>query len=551
MRRLGERRVAPVVCVEAVNERATEGNAQQLHPAADPKHGHAMLPGGCEKRKLRIVARGIRHARPCGAGTRRVQIFAAGEKQPVEPCRERCGTSGVVGKDYWNPARRPNLGDQRGEAEDGSLVPEQRPVVREDRRGAHVAAGYSDQRRPHSVLKLDQKYLRVKSMLLDPLPPFANHLPVHVRFGDGVLAELPAVLAEFCARRPLVFVDEAVSDRPEFLGVLPPQATVAVLDAGEPTIESVDDAAQRLAGHDAVVAVGGGSTLDTAKGARLAATAGRSIRHFVWPGEPEPVPPPRVPLVTVPTTAGTGSEVTGGVVMVDRERGIKVGAASPWNRAQRCLVDPRLTLTLPAAPTLYGGLDVLAQAVGAIVARTCTPVGDALALEALRLVRYALPAVVADGSDRGARSRMACAALLAGLAMNVSEAGTDHSLGHALGVRHGIPHGLSVGVMLVESMEHDRAFVPERFERIADALGAPASGEPNGSRAVEAVAALLARVGCPTLRSLGVSDADVGPLAQTALAGWIPIEPGPWTTADIEAAYRRALAIERRRKPED
>jgi alcohol dehydrogenase len=386
---------------------------------------------------------------------------------------------------------------------------------------------------------------------LAPLPPFANHLPVRVRFGDGALDELPTVLAELGARVPLVFADAAVADRSELRAALPAGATLAVLAAGEPTVESVDAAAQRLAGHDAVVAVGGGSTLDTAKGARLVATAGRSIRHFAWPGEPEPVPPPAVPLVTVPTTAGTGSEVTGGIVMVDPERGIKVGAASPENRAQHCLVDPRLTLTLPSAPTLYGGLDVLAQAVGAMVASTRTPVGDGLALEALRLVRDALPAVVADGSDAGARSRMACAALLAGFAMNVSEAGTDHSLGHALGVRHGIPHGLSVGVVLVESLEHDRAFVPAALESVADALGAPSGAAPDGSRGVAAVAALLARVGCPTLRSLGVEAADVEPLAEAALAAWIPVEPGPWSRADVEDAYRRALALERRPNPEE
>ncbi len=205
-----------------------------------------------------------------------------------------------------------------------------------------------------------------------------------------------------------------------------------------------------------MIAIGGGSVLDTAKGARLVAAAGGSIRRFVWPGDPQPIPAPGIPLVTVPTTAGTGSEVTGGIVMIDRERELKCGAASPHNRAQDCLVDPRLTSSLPPRPTLYGGLDVLAQAIGAIVAVTHTPVADALAAEALRLVADALPAVVADGADRGARSRMACASLLAGFAMNLSEAGTDHSLGHALGVRHGVAHGLSVGVMLVEAMEHDR-----------------------------------------------------------------------------------------------
>jgi alcohol dehydrogenase len=388
-------------------------------------------------------------------------------------------------------------------------------------------------------------------MALEPLGPFTSHLPVRVRFGDGVLAQLPDVLAGLGARRPVVFVDAAVAGLPAVATALDAAASVHALEPGEPSIGDVDAAARHVAGHDAVIAIGGGSVLDTAKGARVVAGAGGSIRRFVWPGEPEPIPAPAIPLVTVPTTSGTGSEVTGGIVMVDRERELKCGAASPHNRAQDCLVDPQLTHTLPPRPTLYGGLDVLAQAIGAVVTVTHTPVADALAAEALRLVADALPAVVADGADAGARNRMACASLLAGFAMNLSEAGSDHSLGHALGVRHGVAHGLSVGVMLAEAMEHDRRAVPERFERVADALGAPPSPPPDGARAVRAVRALLARVGCPTLRELGVAEDDVEPLTEIALRAWIPVAPGPWSPADIAGAYRHALAITGRTDPEE
>jgi len=212
----------------------------------------------------------------------------------------------------------------------------------------------------------------VKLMALDPLPPFASHLPVRVRFGAGVIAELPGVLGTLGATRPLAFVDAAVADLAAVCAELPGATTVRTIGPGEPTIESVDAAGTGLGGYDAVVAIGGGSVLDTAKGARLVATAGGSIRRFAWPGDPEPIPEPSLPLVTIPTPAGTGSEVTGGVVMVDRDRECKCGAASPHNRAQDCLVDPQLTHSLPPAPTLYGGLDVLAQAIGAIAAVTDT-----------------------------------------------------------------------------------------------------------------------------------------------------------------------------------
>ncbi|MBA2514110.1 MAG: iron-containing alcohol dehydrogenase [Solirubrobacterales bacterium] len=375
------------------------------------------------------------------------------------------------------------------------------------------------------------------------LPAFANHLPVRIRFGSGVAVELSAVLARLGARRPAVFVDPALAGTPVIAALMPSAAVVLQVVPGEPTVRSVDDAGERLrdAVADAVVAIGGGSVLDTAKGARLVAEQG-PIRRFAWPGEPEPIAPLRLPLVTLPTTAGTGSEVTGGIVMADPEAGIKVAAPSAHNRATDCLVDPDLTLSLPAGPTLWGGLDVVAQAIGSIVSAPHTPVADAIALEALVIVRDALPAVVNVPGDRGARSRLACASLMAGLAMNLSEAGTDHSLGHAVGMRLGVPHGLSVGVMLAASMEHDRRYVPERFERVADALGAPPDdGSSDGSRAVRAVREMFAAIGVPSLRDLGAGEDDIAGLADGALAAWIPVEPGPWAREDVETAFRRAL----------
>jgi len=314
---------------------------------------------------------------------------------------------------------------------------------------------------------------------------------------------------------------------------------------GEPTIESVDavGAQLRTFDPDLVVAIGGGSALDTGKGARALLKNPGSISLYSWPGDPQPLVGPDIPLVTVPTTSGTGSEVTGGVVMTDTSKAAKVAAPSPLNRAQYCLVDPELTLGLPPGPTLWGGLDALGQAIGSVIAKVHTPVGDGVGLEAIRLTRSALPKVLADPSDIDARSDMACAALLAGLAMNVSESGTEHSLAHPLGSIHHLPHGLTVGLMLAESMDHDRQYEPERFERIADAMGAAPSVTSDGSRAVAAVREFLAEVGCPTLTGSGVTESDVDALVTCAIEGWIPVEPGPWSADDVRSAYQRALAI--------
>jgi alcohol dehydrogenase len=249
----------------------------------------------------------------------------------------------------------------------------------------------------------------------------------------------------------------------------------------------------------------------------------------------------------VPTTAGTGSEVSGGAVITDERTDRKAGIANPLLRAQHALVDPELTHGLPAAPTAYGGVDALAQAIAAVAVTARTPIGNAIALEATRLAAVALPAVVADGADRGARSRMMCASLLAGLSMNISDCGSEHSIAQAIGGRFHIPHGLTIGLVLAETMDHDRRAVPELFERVADALGEPDDGSVDGSRAVRGVRRILRQIGFPTLGSVGVGEEHLDSLAEAALEDYfISLAPAPWTKEDVVACYRAALAVESR-----
>jgi len=196
---------------------------------------------------------------------------------------------------------------------------------------------------------------------------------------------------------------------------------------------------------------------------------------------------------------------------------------------------------------MYAAVDALAQAIAAVVVTVRTPIGDAVALEATRLAGEALPAVVADGSDRAARSRMMCASLMAGLAMNIADAGSEHSLAQSLGGRYHLPHGLTIGLVLAETMERDRAAGPERFERVAAALGEPGDGSRDGSRAVRAVRRLLAEIDFPTLRGVGVSEDDLESLAEAALEDFfISLAPAPWTKDDVVACYRAALELESR-----
>jgi choline dehydrogenase len=377
--------------------------------------------------------------------------------------------------------------------------------------------------------------------------PFRNHLPIRIRFGEGVARDLAAVLAEEAAERPLVVIDRGLEGLvPAVAEALAPLAAAERYEKepGEPTAALVDEVAGRLAagGCDAVVAVGGGSAMDTAKAARLVAAQGGPYMRYAGGGVT--YEPPRIPLVCVPTTAGTGSEVSGGAVITDERTHVKAGIASPHLRAQHALVDPVLTWGLPAPVTAMTGIDALAQAIAAVVVTAATPVGDGIALEAVRLATPALPRVVADGGDHEARAQMACASLLAGLAMNISDCGAEHSLGQALGGRFGLPHGVTIALVLAETMDRDRRHVPDRFERIADAMGAPADGSGDGSRAIRAVTGLLRDLRFQTLAAVGVREEHLDDLVADALADYfISVAPAPWTPTEVRAAYEQGLEL--------
>lgn len=380
------------------------------------------------------------------------------------------------------------------------------------------------------------------------IEPFGLHLPVRIRFGEGAVEALPEVLAELGAGGAVT----AVVERP-VAGIAAVAAATSGLDIflkepGEPTVELVDALVERMRGRPpgALVAIGGGSALDLAKAARAAYGQGVPFARLLQ-GEVA-VSAPAIGLVTIPSTSGTGSEVSGGAVVVDRRSGRKLGVASPLMRAQHALVDPLLTLGLPPAATMQTGVDALAQAIGGVIVRNGNPGSVALGLEACGHVAAGLPAAVAEGGDRAARSRLSLGSLLAGLAMNLSDCGADHALGHALGGRLGLPHGLSVGLVLAETLDIDRAACPDRLERVADALGEPAGGAADGSRAVRAVRRLLAEVGFPTCAEAGVGEQDVDGLVPVALADYcLTVSPHAWTASDIRRAYREAMVMGTRR----
>ena len=382
--------------------------------------------------------------------------------------------------------------------------------------------------------------------MIDPVAAFGNYLPVRIRFGDGAAATLPDVLADDGLARPFLLIDRGLDAIPAIADVVGAVAWAGRYDKapGEPTDRQVDECAEalRASAADSVVAIGGGSVMDTAKTARLCVDHGSP--YALWASGGRPYPPPVLPLVLIPTTAGTGSEVSGGAVITNEATHIKAGIASPNLRGQHALVDPVLTYGLPRTPTRDAGVDALAQASAAIAVTARTPIGNGIGLEAIRMAAIALPAVCADGANHAARQQMACVSLMGGLVMNISDCGSEHSIAQALGGAFGIPHGLTIGLVLAESMNHDRRAAPELFERIADALGEPPDRTGDGSRAVRGVKRILREIDFPVLSSIGVTDDQLDGLAANAMKDYfITVAPNPWTHADVVACYRAALAI--------
>jgi alcohol dehydrogenase len=369
---------------------------------------------------------------------------------------------------------------------------------------------------------------------------FGFHLPVRIEFGEGASSALPDVLSELGSRRPVAIADEAVAGMAGGIETL-------VKPAGEPTVAMVAEIAERLAEHapDAVVAIGGGSALDVGKGARAALSQAVPAAEL-YSGR-VPVAEPRIPLVAVPTTSGTGSEVSGGSVVTDPESGRKLGIASPLMRAQHALVDPLATLGLPRDATMQTGADALAQAIGGVTVRNGNPGSVALGLEACRHIAAGFARSVADGSDREARALMAQGSLIAGLSMNLSDCGADHALGHAIGAGLHLPHGLAVGLVLAETLDVSRASCAPGLERVADALGEPEDGSGDGSRAVRAVRRLLADAGFPTCAEAGVGPREVEALVPAAVDDYcLAVDGHDWTEAEVRGAFAAAVALSAR-----
>ncbi|KAF1077516.1 iron-containing alcohol dehydrogenase [Methanogenium sp. MK-MG] len=312
-----------------------------------------------------------------------------------------------------------------------------------------------------------------------------------------------------------------------------------------PTDTSVHNGAEMYAREscDMVVAVGGGSPMDCAKGIGIIATNGGKISDYEGAGHNlKPLPP----LITVNTTAGTASEMTSFAVITDTGRHIKM-ALIDWRLTPDVAInDPELMVSMPPALTAATGMDALTHSVEAFVSTIATPVTDAAALKSIELIAEYLPKAVNDGTNIEAREMMAYAEYLAGIAFNNASLGYVHAMAHQLGGFYNLPHGVCNAILLPHVQAFNKEAVPERFVPIAQAMGVDVSKmstDEAAGAAIDAIKALAADIGIPSgLAEIGAKEEDFPVLAENAMKDVCGMtNPREADLDEIIAIYKSAM----------
>jgi alcohol dehydrogenase class IV len=348
------------------------------------------------------------------------------------------------------------------------------------------------------------------------------------RLGDGVVGELPSVLDQQGIGAPLIVTDKGIEDSGILNQVLAPVDRSIVLHYAttEPSTDDFDELPTDDV--DGVVAVGGGSCLDTAKLASVLLAHGGNAGNYIGVGS---VPGPTDPLVAIPTTSGTGSQTTQTAVV--KHDGVKRGVSDEFLRPDAALVDPTLTFELPRSITRTTGFDAFIHALESLTARDyrwvddrpityqgANPVSRALATQALELIHGSLERAVGDGGDREARRMLSLGSHLAGAAFSLSGLGAVHAVASAVGGLRNRPHGECLAVSLEAGLRYN---IPVRRQEYADAarwlgITADSSDSVAAEAMIDECARLRDSIGLPTsLDEFGFGNEDIDELVTNTL----------------------------------
>ena len=355
---------------------------------------------------------------------------------------------------------------------------------------------------------------------------FNYNCPTNIVAGHGSLSSIYKLVVDQGCRRALILTDPGV--RKAGLADLVKNALVdfcvGIYDniPQDPDLESVDGATAmaREVNADCIVSVGGGSVIDAAKVVCVALKNGGKANDYInrWWTLSEP----QTPHIVVPTTAGTGSEVTSAAVITNKTAGRKLFIADPKIVPNAAILDPRFTMTLPQGMTVGSAMDAMTHSVEASMSLMANQMCDGLALHAIRVISENLPLAVADGKNEKARLNLQIAATMAGWSFTIAQVGLAHCMAHTVGTLHHVPHGTACGIVLPKVMRFNVDHATAKLAGVAQALGVETKGMKEREAALaaaDAIEALMQKVGHPMrLRDVGVPEEGLGLCAFHALA---------------------------------
>lgn len=372
-------------------------------------------------------------------------------------------------------------------------------------------------------------------------------------FGPGARKVLPEAIQRLGKKKALVVTDKGLIQ----FGVA--KMVTDVLDeAGvaydvfsevkpNPTVKNVQDgvAAFKASGADLLVAIGGGSAMDTAKGIGIV-VANPEFADVVSLEGCAPTKNKSVPMVALPTTAGTAAETTINYVIIDEEKKKKMVCVDPNDIPAVAVIDAELMYSLPRSLTAATGMDALTHAIEGYITKGAWEMSDMFEIEAIRMISRYLPVAVDEPQNPEGRNGMAVAQYIAGMAFSNVGLGLVHGMAHPMGSLFDVPHGVANALLLPTVMEYNMPECIDKYPRIAEAMGVDIKGmtpQEASQAAVDAVRALAIRVGIPQhLSDLGIKESDIPALAEQAIADvCTPGNPRECSLEDIKALYRQVL----------
>ncbi|MCI6467847.1 MAG: iron-containing alcohol dehydrogenase [Faecalicatena sp.] len=379
---------------------------------------------------------------------------------------------------------------------------------------------------------------------------FNFKIPQNIQFGMGSLKKLPEILTENQSDHVFLISDRGL----EKIGVV--KRIQDIIEAGgikctsyldvipNPTVTIVNEATAlyKECGATSMVALGGGSSMDVAKAVGVLAKYGGEITDYEGNHK---VPGPIVPMIAIPTTAGTGSEVTASAVITDESRNYKLSVFSYENLPKYAILDPELIMTAPASIAASCGVDALIHAMEAYISTNASPFSDAMAEKAMELIGGNIRRFVANRKDEEAACAMMAGCNFAGIAFAWARLGNVHAMSHPVSAYFNVPHGVANSILLPTVMEYNALADHGRYQVIYNYIceGAKVTEDFRPEMLVEALKKLNRDLGIPeTLSEVGVKEEMIPAMAEDAMkSGNIPANPRQTSLKDITALYHKAL----------